>query len=130
MKAWGLVGSMVISLILAPAARADQCAYVSKAQAVAAFNQLSIGQTIYEFCELCGDRTPRALAIRTLAVKNTDTSGFWQVMVNGRGIDLAYTYIDYGDSSRSGRSGKRRVNLALVANCAAIDFTPILPSTP
>jgi hypothetical protein len=54
MKALGCVGAIFISLLVAPAAQADQCAYVTKAQAVAAFNQLSIGQTIYssQSCKL------------------------------------------------------------------------------
>lgn len=126
MKAARFVGSMVISLLLAPAALADQCSYITKAQAVAAFNQLSIGKTIYEFCELCGDKKPKPILINSLAISNTKTPGYWQVMVNGNGIDLAYTYIDYGNNKPDGR----RVNLALVANCLATDFTPLLPSSP
>jgi hypothetical protein len=126
MKAARFVGPIVIGLLLAPAARADQCSYITKAQAVAAFERLSIGKTIYEFCELCGDKNPKPVVINSLAISNTKTPGYWQVMVNGKGIDLAYTYIDYG----SNKSDGRRVNLALVANCLATDFTPILPSAP
>lgn len=122
MKAWSLVGSIVISLLLAPAARADQCAYITKAQSLAAFNQLSIGQTIYEFCELCGDKTPKPLVIKNLSIGNTKTPGYWEVLVNGKGIDLAYTYINYGNH----KSDRRKLNLALVANCSANDFTPII----
>jgi hypothetical protein len=103
-------------------ALADQCAYVTKAQAIAAFQNLSIGQTIYEFCELCGDRTSRPVVIQSLNLKNTDSPGYWQILVNGKGIDLAYTYVDYKDS------GRRRINLALTANCPAVDFTPLLGS--
>jgi hypothetical protein len=126
MKAAWLIGSIVINLLLAPAVRADQCAYVTKAQAVAAFNQLSIGKTIYEFCELCGDKISKPILINSLSISNTTTPGYWQVMVNGQGIDLAYTYIDYGNNKPDGR----RVNLALVANCSATNFTPILSISP
>jgi hypothetical protein len=121
MKALGFVSAIVVSLLWASAARADQCAYVTKAQAMAAFNQLSIGQTIYEFCELCGDKTPKPLVVNTLSMGNTPTPGYWQVLVNGKNIDLAYTYINYDNQ----KSDKRKINLALMANCSATGFTPI-----
>lgn len=110
--------SGVLSYI--PAAYADQCAYVSKSQAIAAFNSLNLGQTIYSFCELCGDRSPQPTVIRALSMANTPTND-WEILVNGRGIDLAYTYIDYKNEAQ------QKINLALVANCPAQDFTPLLP---
>jgi hypothetical protein len=113
---------LTFSTINTSGALADQCSFVTKAQAIAAFQNLSIGQTIYEFCELCGDRTARPVVIQSLNLKNTNSPGYWQILVNGKGIDLAYTYIDYQDS------GRRRINLALTANCPAADFTPLLSS--
>jgi hypothetical protein len=108
-------------LIAAPAAYADQCAYVTKPQAIAAFNNLNVGQTIYSFCELCGDRSPQPAVIRSLSIANTPSANYWEVLVNGRGIDLAYTYIDYQNEAQ------QKINLALVANCPAQSFTPLLP---
>ncbi len=109
---------VAIFLCLTPSASADQCAYVTKPQAIAAFNNIEIGQKIFGFCEPCGDRTPRELVVRSLSVENTHSPGFWEVQVNGKGIDLAYTYINYND--------RRKVNLALVANCSAQDVSPLL----
>ena len=115
----GLVLCGFSSLWLAQAAYADQCSYVTKPQAIAAFNNLELGQTIYEFCELCGDRTPQPVQVTSLAVSNTPGAGYWQVLVNNQNIDLAYTYIPYNDKHQ-------KVNLALVANCPADGFTPLL----
>ena len=89
---FGVLSSM---LSIVPAAYADQCSYISKPQAIAAFSHLNLGQRIYSFCELCGDRVPQPVVVKSLSIANTPSGGYWQVLVNGRNIDLAYTYIDY-----------------------------------
>jgi hypothetical protein len=99
-------------------ARADQCAWVGKSQAIAALNYLSIGQTIYNFCELCGDKVPKPILINKLAVANTPDGKLWQVSVNNENIDLAYTYVRY--------EPKYQVNLAILTKCPADGFTPVL----
>lgn len=97
---------------------ADQCAYISKSQALAALNYLSIGKTVHSFCELCGDRSPQPLLVKQIAATTTSDGQFWQIFINNKGIDLAYTYVDY--------EPRYRVNLAMITKCPARDFTPIL----
>ncbi|NJK41173.1 MAG: hypothetical protein HC934_07130 [Acaryochloridaceae cyanobacterium SU_2_1] len=120
MKSITGLSALTLILCLAPAAYADQCSYVSKSQAIAAFNAINLGQNIYHFCENCGDRSPKTEKVQSLSVANTTTSD-WQVLVNGKGIDLAYTYIEYRNDAQ------QRLNLALLAACPASGFTPLLP---
>jgi hypothetical protein len=123
MKIAGIVGASLLLLtsgFISPAV-ADQCAWVGKSQALAALNYLSIGQTIYSFCELCGDKAPKPVLIDKLSIINADNTGkFWKVLVNNDNIDLAYTYIKY--------SPKYQVNLAVITKCPAEGFTPVLPA--
>jgi hypothetical protein len=100
------------SLTLALPALADQCAYVAKEQALLAVARLNVGQTIYQLCEPCGDRRPQALKITSLAAGTVDYEDYWQVNVNGQGIDLAYTFVASGIEAQA-------VNLAGVVGCSA-----------
>lgn len=109
---WGLTAR--------PAA-ADQCAYVSKAQALLAASRLNVGQILYELCEPCGEVLPKATKINSISVGTVDNGDYWEVSVNGRGIDLAYSYID------SGIEGKP-IALSAIAGCPATKISPFLPN--
>jgi hypothetical protein len=115
------LSTLFLTMILAPAAYADQCASVSKGQAIAALNNLRLGQTIYQLCEPCGERTPKPIVIRSLSVSSGSSAEDWSVKVNGSEIDLAYIYIDYNKADT-----RQRVNLAVVSTCPARNITPIL----
>jgi hypothetical protein len=120
-KIWKFsIFSIGLSLILAPAAYADQCAYLNKDRAIAAFQRLNIGQNIYELCEPCGEKVPKTVAIKSTAIQALPSPGNWQILVNGKGLDLAYTFVDYSRGSNTSRS---RVNLAMLANCPASDVS-------
>lgn len=101
-------------------ALADQCAYVGKQQALAAASRLELGQTVYQYCQPCGDRQPKALPIKTLSVGTTGYEDYWEVRVNGLGIDLAYTFVDAGIKNQ-------KINLAAVTGCPAVDVSTTLP---
>lgn len=105
------------TITLASAAYADQCAYTSKQQAIAAVSRLDEGQTIYELCEPCGDTVPKAVKIKSVSAGTVGYELLWGVNVNDRNIDLAYTYID--DS----KNKNRKVNLANLASCPASDVS-------
>ena len=112
-----LVAALTLGGTLAPsAALADQCAYIKKAQATAAARFVKPGMVIREYCEPCGQRTPSAsTALTVKEVAATPVGGpenFWELSVNGRGLDLAYTYVPFKG---------RYVNLATLAKCPA-DF--------
>lgn len=89
-----------------PAARADQFAYLDIRQAVAALEALDGQPVLQSFCAPCGDATATPVAVRDTGIERvwhwdggarvyTDADGrsFWEVVVNGDGIDLAYVYV-------------------------------------
>ncbi|BAZ45165.1 hypothetical protein NIES4102_21830 [Chondrocystis sp. NIES-4102] len=108
-----------LTTILCTSALADQCAYITKEQAQTAVSRLNLDQTIYSFCEPCGDKIPQPMTIERLGIETVDYQDFWQVKVNNGGIDLAYIFIDSGVDGNF-------LNLAAVANCQATQVSPII----
>jgi hypothetical protein len=122
-KSMNLIKSLSIgvfsSLMFSLPALADQCAYITKEQALLAVARLNVGQTIYELCEPCGETRPQAVGITSLAAETVGYEDYWQVKVNNSGIDLAYTFIQSGINGQA-------VNLAGVAGCPASDVSNTL----
>jgi hypothetical protein len=130
-RGWCLKLSIGLSLLLpAIPANADQCMLIPKQQAIAAMSRLEPGQTIYSLCELCGERKPQPITIKTLELVNDPSSKLWQIKINDREIDLAYTYVRSQDfntrSSRDRSETNSQINLSIIAKCPATGFTPIL----
>jgi hypothetical protein len=129
---WCLKLSIVgLSLMLsAIPASADQCLLIPKQQAIAAMSRLEPGQTIYSLCELCGERKPQPIKIKTIELVNEPSSKLWQIKVNDREIDLAYIYVRSQDfnarNSRDSSETNSQINLSLIAKCPAKGFTPII----
>ena len=128
-----LLSTIVITLtVLLPAlsARADQCMLIPKQQALAAMTRLEPGDKIYSLCELCGEKQPKAIRIKTIELVNDPRTKLWEIKINDRGIDLAYTYVrskDLNDrQSKSTIETHSQINLSIIANCPATGFTPIL----
>ena len=120
-------------LALAPAiASADQFAYLDVKQAVAALDALDHApREMQAFCTPCGDANAQAIAVRDLGIARVWDDGhsarpyadgdgrtFWEVQVNGAGIDLAYVYI---------RTSAGWENLALKLGLDATDVPRMLP---
>lgn len=110
--------SIVLALALAgpfaaTQARADQCAYTTKAQAEAAKTFVTAGMVLREYCEPCGDKDPaasKAVVVTDVAIRETGFENTWELVVNGTGYDLAYTFVPHKG---------RYVNLASLAKCDA-----------
>lgn len=98
---------------------ADQCAYITRKQAVNAISRLDLGQSIYFLCEPCGENIPQIAKITDLSMGTVGYEDFWQVNVNKKGIDLAYTFIDSGIENNL-------INLAAISNCPAELVSPTL----
>lgn len=89
------------------AASADQFAYLDLKQAVAALDALGRApRTVQAYCAPCGDARARAIDVRDLGIARVwddrgsarpydDGAGhtYWEIELNGAGIDLAYVYI-------------------------------------
>jgi hypothetical protein len=128
---WCLKLSIGLSLLLpAIPANADQCMLIPKSQAIAAMSRLEPGQKIYSLCELCGERKPQPITIKTIELINDPGSKLWQIKINDRQIDLAYTYIrsqNFNDSrSPDAIETNSQINLSIIAKCPAKGFTPII----
>jgi hypothetical protein len=128
-----LLSTLAIAVgLLVPAisVRADQCMLIPKQQALLAMTRLEPGETIYSLCELCGEKQPQPIVIKTIELVNDPGTKLWQVKINDRGIDLAYTYVRSNDlNDRQPRSispNNSQINLSILAKCPATGFTPIL----
>lgn len=107
--------------LLSATAQADQCAYISVGQASRALNHLKPASTLVNFCEPCGDtnfwakpkQTVNHLAVRK--IEDLPPAVYWEIEVNGRGIDLAYSFLKMKDGSF--------MNLSKLARCPASGVT-------
>ena len=83
----------IILTLFAITALADQAAYITQAQAQKAAAFLKDKKRIRHYCNPCDDKGDRVEDISTVeAVAVTDSKPYWEVLVNGKGIDLAYVY--------------------------------------
>ena len=84
---------------------ADQCAWISQEQAQNAMAALQQAKEIKSFCGPCRTGDPQKITIETLSIRPVnETSNLWKVLVNNKGIDAAYIYVD-------------QLNLAEVIQC-------------
>lgn len=112
--------SFCFTLGFSSVALADQCSYITKEQSLAAIARLNVGQTIYQFCEPCGDKIATPISIKNLSAQTTGYQDYWEVQVNNSNIDLAYTYVNAGNANQ-------KVNLAAAVGCPASNVSIILP---
>ena len=71
---------------------ADQAAYITRAQAEKAAAFLKDKGEIRHYCAPCDDKGDRTDAIATVEAVDAGYQNYWEVKVNGEGIDLAYVY--------------------------------------
>jgi hypothetical protein len=97
---------------LAGIARADQCAWVSEEQAQAAAKILRAASRASDWCEPCGEHSPKPpRPVTSVEVRPAGDGQFREVVVNGEAVDLAYVFVE--------RSTGSFENLAKVAGCPA-----------
>lgn len=112
MKTWTLsVAAVATSLVLASTARADQCAWNEEAHATKAKTILAEHPKVIEYCEPCGDKAPGEPYVASSVTIGSPAAGYKEVSINGKPIDLAYTYVQV--------SSTRYKNLAKLAGCPA-----------
>jgi hypothetical protein len=112
MRTWIVPIALIGCAWSAGTARADQCAYLDRSTALRAADEIRRHPTLVELCEPCGDRVPGVPATATsVVVRPVDEGRFFEVAVDGDGIDLAYTFVQ--------STAERYRNLAAVAGCPA-----------
>ena len=119
MKTWTLsLAAAAGTLLLASTSHADQCAWITDAQAAKAAAILAKHPKVIAFCEPCGDKAPGEPAVASSADVTTPEAGYREVTINGSPVDLAYTYVQ--------TSPTRYANLAKLAKCPATGVSPFL----
>lgn len=101
-------------LTMTTLAQADQCQLISVEQAAKALNHIKPASEFVAFCEPCGDNDFYKQEIQTvddLKVKkdNFDSQTYWEISLNNKSIDLAYTFIRTADGSF--------LNMSKLADC-------------
>lgn len=112
-----IITGAVAGCAWAATARADQCAVLDDATAARAVEALHRYPDIESLCEPCGDVAPAPPEQATRATAQR-TSGGVEVLVDGRPVDLAYTYVK--------TSSHRYENLAALVACPTTGVSPSL----
>lgn len=86
--------SLTSVLMLASQANADQCAYVTKTEAEKAVKAIIETQTIQSLCIPCGESKAETIELESVGFRKVSAGQYHEVMINGQGIDLAYTYVN------------------------------------
>lgn len=87
-----------IGIALAVSAFADQAAYVTQKEAEKTAAFLKDKTEIRHYCAPCDDKGDKTEAVSKIEAVVADASkGYWEVKVNGEGIDLAYVYFKTKD---------------------------------
>jgi MYXO-CTERM domain-containing protein len=121
MSKLAMVSLALGAMTLVPAlASADQCAWISKQHAEDALALIDVGSPIVFFCEPCGETRPAEVQV-TRAQTARVNDGYWEVSVNGQGIDLAYTFVPNGDG--------KWVNLSKMVDCPSSGVSCMLDET-
>lgn len=103
-------------LLFAVPTLADQCSFVTGNQALNAQERLEMDREFLAFCELFHDEKPELEVAAQITVEKVDFRDYWQVRVNDRGTDLAYTYVQLEPEGE-------HINLAAIVACPTINVT-------
>lgn len=114
--------SLIFTLAIAfsASAFADQCSYISGTMAKRAALLLQNGAEIAELCQPCGEQIANAKVSVARSVKSGSTGyqSYQQVSINGKGVDLAYTYVKVAPN--------KYVNVAKAIGCKADGVSPVI----
>lgn len=110
---WGLL----FFLVSATATFADQALWIKKSDADKAVGMFRPGVTLRSYCAPCGDTAWTELRVAQTEIRHQEGE-YYEVEINGKGTDLAYTYIE--------RNGKWQ-NLAMILGIAVQSVPEFLP---
>ncbi|MCU0701370.1 MAG: hypothetical protein MUC96_33085 [Myxococcaceae bacterium] len=104
--------ALLVLMLVAPTALADQCAWIPRGQAEKAISKLK-GKNVIEWCEPCGEPKPAKTAAKKASVvtaRPVDDGKLGEVLVNEKPVDLAYLFVEWGNTYR---------NVASLVGCPA-----------
>ena len=104
---------VVLAMFVSFSAMADQCQLVSKSMAKKALLMAVETTSLKSFCELCGDEKAKTINVKEIAIADANYGNFWELKINGKTQDLAYTYVN-------------GLNLAKLVGCKTHDVAPAL----
>ena len=91
----------VLALLLSFASKADQLAYISESEAIAAVEKIEKMADIYIFCGCCSIIKPEKIKILSVKAHHTGYENYFEVVimyerenrtVESRSVDLAYIW--------------------------------------
>ena len=107
-----LIIVLIFLSVFAAVAFADQAAYIAQAQAQKAAAFLKDKKQIRHYCNPCDDKGDRVEDISTVdAVAVEGSKPYWEVLVNGKGIDLAYVYYQEKDGKWKNLAKKMKIKV-------------------
>lgn len=113
---------IVFFMVSAYSLYADQAAWITKDQAERGASLIKSSGLIRHFCAPCGDNFFRSENVLTVKVEKASGSNpgdqYYEVQVNGNGVDLAYIYIF---------SGGKWINAAMQLNIPVEAVPKFLP---
>lgn len=88
---------LVLAAMLPLIAFADQAAYITQSEAQKAAALLKTQKQIKHYCAPCGDKTVKTEDVDKVEAAPAGYQSYWEVKINGVGIDLAYVYFQTKD---------------------------------
>jgi len=79
-------------------AHADQFAYIRQNEVTAAMVVAINQEVVHIFCAPCGDVYSKPIRVAEISARRVSegSNSDWELLVNGEGVDLAYTYVAVG----------------------------------
>lgn len=103
---------------------ADQAAWITKEQAESGAKLIKGSGMIRHYCAPCGESAYRAekvsSAVAVIVESNYTDTEYYEVQVNGTGVDLAYVYV---------RKSGKWVNAAMLLGIDVSDVPEFLPDS-
>ena len=92
MKSKSYIAAFIIAFSLTLPASADQAAYITKVDADRTLELLKNAGTLKLYCAPCGDAGAESIVVTDMRNADVNYQGYWEVQINGSGVDLAYLY--------------------------------------
>ena len=116
---WTLpLAATAVCMFAASVAYADQCAWITQAQAERAKTIIENHPKVIEYCEPCNEKRPGKPYFAWTVEVEQQEGNYYQVLINGREVDLAYTFVAV--------SPTKYENLARKVGCPAVGVSASL----